>query len=524
MKEVTEMHWAYQIAEKLIEKHPTKEVFTCASGISPSGSVHVGNFREVVTTYFVVKALESMGKKTRFIFSWDDFDRLRKVPLNVSTDYESYIGFPYSDVPNPFGKGSYGKHFEKEFEDSLKEFGIIPEYIYQSNEYRSGRYSDYILIALKKRKEIYDILMRFKSSKPIEDEREAFYPITLYCDTCGKDTTSISSFDEGLANIEYKCSCGNKGSQIVSASNKIKLNWKVDWAMRWMVEEVVFEPGGRDHSSATGSFNVSKVLAKEIFNYEAPEYVAYEFIGLKGTNEKMSSSSGNVITPSDLLLVYTPELILYLFAKYKPSSAFNIGFDEEVLRNYTEYERHLANASGVDKKDEVLMQSLELVGADRLTKKPNFNQVAGIFPLINFNADLLQSILKETDEEYTMVQVKTISDRVSHWIKQWNPDRFVQLNQEKNNSYYESLTEEQKERVSQLTTLFSNDVALKGDAFMSRVYAICHQEDKKRMRECQKDLFKNTYQLVLNENSGPRLPLLISAVGRDKMIQLLTFH
>lgn len=57
------MHWAYQIAERLIQKYPTKEVFTCASGISPSGSVHIGNFREIVTTFFVVKALESMGKK-----------------------------------------------------------------------------------------------------------------------------------------------------------------------------------------------------------------------------------------------------------------------------------------------------------------------------------------------------------------------------------------------------------------------------------------------------------------------------
>ncbi|MFX3673453.1 MAG: lysine--tRNA ligase [Paenisporosarcina sp.] len=514
------MHWAYQLAERLIEKHPTKEVFTCASGISPSGSVHVGNFREVVTTFFVVKALESMGKKARFIFSWDDYDRLRKVPLNVSPDFESYVGLPYSEIPSPFGNGSYGNYFEKEFEDSLKQFGIIPEYIYQSNEYRSGRYSAYILMAMKKRKEIYDILMRFKSSKPSEDEREAFYPITLYCETCGKDTTILSAYDEVTTMIEYKCSCNHRGSQLVLASRKIKLNWKVDWAMRWMVEEVVFEPGGRDHSSATGSYNVSKVIAKEIFNYEAPEYVAYEFIGLKGTNQKMSSSSGNVITLRDLLLVYTPEIILYLFAKYKPSSAFNIGFDEEVLRNYSEYERHTAQEKG----DEVTMQSLELIGTERFKKQPNFNQVAGIFPLIDFNIELLRSSLNATDEEYTFEEISTISNRVEHWIKRWNPQRLVQLNQEKNNTYFETLTIEQKEKVGQLATLISNARTFRGDIFMSEVYAICHQEDKKRMRECQKQLFQDTYQLVLKENSGPRLPLLLSAVGREKMIKLLTFN
>lgn len=517
------MHWAYQIAEKLIEKHPTKEVFTCASGISPSGSVHIGNFREVVTTYFVVKALEGMGKKTRFIFSWDDFDRLRKVPLNVSPDFKSYVGLPYSEVPSPFGEGSYGNHFEKEFESSLDQFGIFPEYIYQSTEYRSGRYVPYILIAMKKRKEIYDILMRFKSSKPSEEEREAFYPITLYCDVCGKDTTTLGAFDEESSKVDYTCSCTNSGSEYVLNSRKIKLNWKVDWAMRWMVEEVVFEPGGRDHSSATGSYNVSKVIAKEIFNYEAPEYVAYEFIGLKGTNQKMSSSSGNVITPTDLLNIYTPELILYLFAKYRPSSAFNIGFDEEVLRNYSEFERHLARARGGDEKDEGTIQSLELIGAEQSSKRPNFNQVAGIFPLLDFNEEVLLTSLKETDQEYSTEEIKVISDRVAYWINHWNPHRSIRVNQENNYTYYESLTKEQKERVSQLAKVISDDLDLKGDTFMSAAYAICRQEDKKRMRECQKDLFQNTYQLVLNENSGPRLPLLISAVGRDQMVKLLTF-
>jgi len=518
------MHWVYQIAESLIEKYPTKEVFTCASGISPSGSVHVGNFREVVTTYFVVKALESMGKKARFIFSWDDFDRLRKVPLNVSSDFESYVGLPYSDVPSPYGNGSYGNYFEKEFEDSLKQFGILPEFIYKSTEYRSGRYSTYILIAMKKRKEIYDILMRFKSSEPTEEEREVFYPITLYCDACGKDTTTIDAYDEESTIIEYTCSCGNRGSEGVSDSQKIKLNWKVDWAMRWMVEEVVFEPGGRDHSSATGSYNVSKVIAKEIFSYDAPEYVAYEFIGLKGTNQKMSSSSGNVITLSDLLKVYTPELILFMFAKYKPSSAFNIGFDDEVLRNYSEYERHLATTKRTDEKDELTLQSFELIGANGSKKQPNFNQVAGIFPLIDFNIKLLQSSLKETDEEYSFEEIVPISNRVEHWIKQWNAHRLIQVNQDNNHSYFETLTIERKERVSQLAKILSNAQTLRGDIFMSEVYAICHQEDKKRMRECQKQLFQDTYQLVLNETSGPRIPLLVSAVGRDKMIELLTFN
>ena len=85
------MHWAQRIAEELIERYPEKEMFVCASGISPSGSVHIGNFREIITTYFVVRALQKLGKKTRFIFSWDDFDRFRKVPKNIDPSFEQYI-------------------------------------------------------------------------------------------------------------------------------------------------------------------------------------------------------------------------------------------------------------------------------------------------------------------------------------------------------------------------------------------------------------------------------------------------
>ncbi|PDZ03954.1 lysine--tRNA ligase [Bacillus cereus] len=156
------MHWAYEVAHELIRKNPNKETFVCASGISPSGSVHIGNFREIITTYFVVRALQDLGKKTRFIFSWDDYDRFRKVPKNIDPSFAKYIGMPYCDIPDPYGcHNSYAEHFEKEFEKSLQVFGIEVEFIYQHTEYRSGRYNKNILEALYRRKEIYDIFNEF---------------------------------------------------------------------------------------------------------------------------------------------------------------------------------------------------------------------------------------------------------------------------------------------------------------------------------------------------------------------------
>src|ERR1700677_5161808 len=83
LDEIPNIHWADHVAEDLIEKHPGKTEFVCASGISPSGVVHIGNFREVITVDFVVRALRGRGRKVRFIYSWDDYDAFRKVPANL---------------------------------------------------------------------------------------------------------------------------------------------------------------------------------------------------------------------------------------------------------------------------------------------------------------------------------------------------------------------------------------------------------------------------------------------------------
>ena len=158
------MYWADQLADEIIRRKPDKEEYVCAAGISPSGSVHIGNFRDIATSYFVCRALQKKGKKAKLLFSWDEFDRLRKVPKNVSdylgnNSFEQYIGCPYVDIPDPFGKEeSYAAHFEKEFMASVERFGIQMEYRYQAKEYRSGRYAEYIIFALKNRDKIFSIL------------------------------------------------------------------------------------------------------------------------------------------------------------------------------------------------------------------------------------------------------------------------------------------------------------------------------------------------------------------------------
>ena len=139
------MNWAKEIAKKIIEERPNEEVYTVASGVSPSGFVHIGNFREIATPYLVAKELRKLGKKVRYILSFDEFDRFRKVPGNIASSYEKYIGMPYTEIPSPFTENeSYASYMENRFLNELKAMDVDVECIYQAKEYQSGRYNKYI--------------------------------------------------------------------------------------------------------------------------------------------------------------------------------------------------------------------------------------------------------------------------------------------------------------------------------------------------------------------------------------------
>lgn len=513
------MHWAERIADQLIGRHPDRHTFVVASGISPSGSVHIGNFREIVTTYFVSKALEKHGKQVRFIFSWDDFDRFRKVPAHVDSGYEQYIGMPYTKVPCPYGcHSSYAEHFEQEFEQALTAFGIRPEFIYQSREYQSGRYNSAILHALQHREEIYDIIAAYKTGGASKEERANFYPVHLYCETCGKDATSIQDFDDLKKSLSYSCKCGYQGSVQIAEAVNLKLQWKIDWPMRWSKEMVDFEPGGRDHSSLTGSYKVSAEISEKIFGNPPPMYEPYEFISIKGNQAKMSSSSGNNYTPDDLLKVYAPENILFLFAKYQPNAAFNIGMDEDVLRNYSEFERY-CEAYGTGSLTEEIIAALELsLLVCPPPKTPGFSQLASLLPLINFDRNLLMKLINPSGE-FPEDEVLATADRAEQWIKQWYPQKLITVNVEPDISLYNSLNNEEKVWIQAFCRLLRS--GWDESRLMAEIYGICHHEDKKIMRNHQKRFFTILYQLVINREEGPRIPLLIQAVGIERMLYLL---
>lgn len=526
------MHWSEEIAQRIIERNPNKEEYVCAAGISPSGSVHIGNFRDVATSYFVVRALRKMGKRARLLFSWDEYDRMRKVPANVkevTEGFDKYIGAPYISVPNPFSSGepNYAAHFEREFETSVEKFGIDMDYRYQAAMYREGKYKDQIIHALRRRREIFDILDSFRTQDAEEGERESYYPVSIFCPVCDRDTTKIESLTEDCINATYTCACGHSGSFNFENDHNCKLSWKVDWAMRWMYEDVDFEPGGKDHASPTGSYATSKIISKKIFDFEPPLFVGYEFIGIKGMTGKMSSSSGLNLTPEVLLKLYQPELMLWLYSKTEPSKAFDFCFDEGILRQYLEFDKMYdeVRSGAANEYTQSIIFNSTVPG--RTIETVPMSLLVQLGSIVDFNVSMLETVFDKIGTPYRREQFADRLERARFWLEQCAPDQVNRLRTMRNWEIYESLTDEEKRSVAMLHEYISRG-GYTLDELNVELYAIpkrIYGEDKseKEIKAIQGGFFKNVYRLLIDRERGPRLYLFLYAIDPAKYAPLLDF-
>jgi len=516
------MHWADRIADEIIARED-KQAYVCATGVSPSGSVHIGNFRDTVTAWFVCLALRKRGKQARLLYSWDDYDRFRKVPANVAAiadNFEQYLGRAVAGVPDPFGCcESYCAHFEKEFERALATFGIEADYRYQSKEYRSGRYAPHILTALRKRGEIFDILDSFRTQEAQPGEREAYYPVSIYCPACGTDETTITEYDEAAGKAQYTCKCGFAGTFDFNIDKHCKLSWKTDWPMRWMVEGVDFEPAGKDHSSPTGSYATSKVISERVFGYRPPVYAGFEFIGIKGGDMqagKMSSSSGLNMTPESLFKLYQPEVILWLYAKTDPMKAFNFCFDDEILRQYFEFDKMLTQVreGQANELSREIMEYCAIPG--REVKTVPMAQLVSFGSIVEFDPAMLETIFGKIGAPFTQEDFAERVGLAKYWLYQCSPESIYKLREAPDQEYFNALTEEEQAEI-RLLHQYLLEESYDLDTLQARLYAI--PADKQH----QARFFKNVYRLLIGADRGPRLYLFLFALERESYIGLLAF-
>ncbi len=486
--------WADQIADKIISEKGDKKEYVCASGITPSGQIHIGNFREVITTDMVAIALRDKGKKVRFVYSWDDYDRFRKVPKGIDEDYEKYVGMPLSEIPSQSDKNlSYAQENETKFEKSLKKVFIEPEFIYQNKMNKNCVYSEYIKTALDNLDKIKKILNKYRKEPLSEDWK----PIVIYCDKCKKDNTKIESIDG--YEITYSCKCGFRETFDFRKKGIVSIKWRLDWPLRWKYEKVDFEPGGIDHSVHGGSFTTAKEISKEVFNFNHPIYQFYDWISIKGGGY-FASSTGNSLTLDEVEKIYEPEVLRYLFVGTKPKSAFQISFDNDVIKTYDDFdkleEKYFLNECNPKEKR---MYELSVINIPKTKpKRENFRHLITLVQ-IGKTSELNNESKKRAEKVRNWLDKHAGSDMKFEIQKRINVD----------------LSEKQKEALVALKESLSVK-KFKEDELFNEFYKICNAVDIPI-----KDFFQGAYLTILNKTRGPRLASLIIEVGKERIIELL---
>jgi lysyl-tRNA synthetase class 1 len=521
------LHWAELIARRIIEAKGDKANYTLASGITPSGTIHIGKFREVITVEMVARALAAMGKKVRFIYSWDDYDTFRKVPADMPQQemLKSLLYQPIVDIPDVYGtESSYARHNEVSLESIAPSLGISNiEYIYQSKKYRAGDYNEMIIRGMDNRDKIRNILQKFKTREIGED----WQPLETYCAKCSRDRMIFSNYDAAKKTIDAECKlCGHKETLNLRESKRLKLPWRIDWPMRWKHEDVDFEPGGTDHSSAGGSFDTSKEIVAEVFGGAAPVYAKYASIFPKGERKKMSSSSGNGMSVAGVLQVYEPEIVRWLFASYKPDAPFNMAFDADVIKNYEAFDRmeRIAYGSAEETNEEKRVWARKIYEMSQINSDGKIPEEMPFQPPLRHLCTQLQingldtaktrafyerEIKNKRDEQRYQERAK----RAAFWLENYAPDEFVfKVNGERRGDM----------KLSEAEAGFAGDVkSLLGEDLGERELQNKIGELAAGRGLEQQDAFRLLYQLMIGRDRGPRLAGFILSIGKDKLAALL---
>ncbi|MET0364322.1 MAG: lysine--tRNA ligase [Sphingobium sp.] len=344
--------WPFEEARKVLRhyeggpsaKPPEKGYVLFETGYGPSGLPHIGTFNEVLRTTMVRHAFEAMsGLPTRLIAFSDDMDGLRKVPDNVPNQamLAEHLGKPLTDIPDPFGQyESFAHHNNAMLRAFLDRFGFDYEFRSSTEQYRSGAFDDQLRNVLRQYQAIMDIML-----PTLRKERAATYsPVLPISPTSGvvlQVPVEVVDVEAGLVRFEDD----GRTVEHCILSGGAKLQWKVDWAMRWVALDVDYEMYGKDLTdSGVQSGKIAKVLGGR-----KPEGLIYEmFLDEKG--EKISKSKGNGLSLEEWLTYGTQEsLAFYAYREPKSAKQLHIGVIPRAVDEYEQF-RAQYGAQPLDKQ------------------------------------------------------------------------------------------------------------------------------------------------------------------------------
>jgi len=503
--------WPFVEAKKMLRERKTfiekKGKITLQTGYGPSGLPHIGTFGEVARTSMMVNALKQLTDlPTEIITFSDDMDGLRKVPDNIPNQklLEANLHKPLTKVPDPFNKfGSFGEHNNEMLKDFLNSFNFKYNFKSSTSLYKSGFFNQTLKIIL----ENYDSIMNIMLPTLGKERQKTYSPFLPIC----PDTENVLEIPV-LEIIKEKSIIvfdnGGKKLETSILDGSCKLQWKVDWAMRWHALDVDFEMYGKDLiESAILSTKIIKVIGKN-----NPSGFAYElFLDEKG--EKISKSKGNGITIDQWLKYASPEsLSLYMYQNPKRAKKL---YKEIVPKAVDEYLDLIEKAKNQDEL-QLLMNPVWHVHNGNVPKE---NMIMSFSMLLNLveasNADnkiLLWKFVKKYKPDILEKDFPIFDNLVGYAIKYFNDVIKAQK------KYKIPNTDEKLALKALIKTLEKCNDEMSPEDIQTLIYSTGKENGySEKLREW----FKLIYEVVFGDENGPRMGFFISFFGVNETKELI---
>jgi lysyl-tRNA synthetase class 1 len=512
------MQWLNKILDEITTNKPDGEILV-ESGISPSGSYHLGYLREILICDAIVQGLRDRGRKARHIHFVDDQDAFRKVPPDLPSEYNRYLGKPLYDIPAPDDVlKSYADYRLQPFLDSLEILAVEIDVIRSHQKYRSGFFIPAIELALAQIEDVKKILETVSGHKigeewsPIQINEGGYLKKRPFV-AIQKSTRQVCYLDK------------DKNKMFISYEDgKVKLDWRLDWPARWWLLGIDIEPSGRDHSTKGGSYDTGSALVRKIYNSHPPIGVPYEFINLSGQTKKMSASVGNVIELSEVVDILPPEVTRYFIFRSPPGKT--LVFDPVHVSNLIDEFAHLL-AKPRKNTDEKQLLRLSLNGLKPVVSSIPFSQlVASYLSALGQPKEALKIIARTSDSHVVEAQRVIIMREfkfIEKWLNKWAPEE-VKFNIEQDLTAVQKkykFSQTQRNFLINLAELIDKENPTEGDGewFHKAIYKL--KEDQKIETQ---QVFEALYHLLIGKDSGPRAGWFLSILPRRWLIKRLKFE
>jgi lysyl-tRNA synthetase class 1 len=525
--------WADAVADEIEARDPDEPI-VIKGGVSPSGVPHLGHFNEIMRGYFVAEALRDRGHEVRQVFTTDDRDRLRKLPRKLADLEWNVVGLgevdagalgrnlgkPYTDIPDPFGCcDSYGAHFTELLQRSAEAIDVPIEMISNTECYESGSFDDAVEHVLENRETARSVLGTFQDK--VDDE---YVPFFAQCEACDHLTETITDIDVDAGTVDYVCEdvvagdeviegCGHDGT---ATFREGKLPWRFEWPAQWLTLGVDFEPFGKDH--AEGSWPSGKAIARDVFDFEPPVPMVYEWFTLNG--DALSSSAGNLITVDEVLELLEVEVLRYFFTKNpKKQRDFDVSRLDRLVDEFDRFEEIYFGEIEADEDERELAERaypmVQTAESDRPSKSSGDDRPIRI-------PYTFAAVLGMTDDRDLRVQMAQRSGHLPEGATDAEIDLALER-VEKARAWAVRTDNEFNYRLAE--TLPDTDFDASTTAALDELADFVEQEspDEESLQEeiyetarrndvPVGDLFGAGYRLFLDESEGPRLGPFLAAM------------